>query len=527
MTVPSSDSSESPKDPVQNLAESSEPSAADAPAEAAPPPTDPPATDSPDSAMEAPPPLDSITSEEIEAMTREATHAADTTPKRKKDDGVRKGRIVHVDAEDAHVDLEDGTRGTVPLIEFAQEAPPAIGQEIHVIIARLAPAGGIGVFSKRKADRARAWQRLNRKDIVEARVTAMNKGGLEVDLGGVRGFMPASQCDTRRMKDISILLNQTVPCEIVQINRAKNEIIVSRRNAIIRMREQERMTALQDLQEGQIRKGVVRNLTEYGAFVSVGGVDGLLHVSDMSWGRVRKASDVVAPGQELDVVILRVDHDKGKVALGLKQAIANPWDDAETKFPVGARVRGRVTRLANFGAFVEVAPNLEALVPLSEMSWSRQVHRPADLVQEGQEIEAVVLSVDPQKHRLSLGMKQTEDDPWAAIEAKFPKDGMISGTVTRVTTFGAFVELEPGLEGLVHISEMADRRINDPHEVVEEGKTVEVRVLNIDMERRRISLSLRPASARSEPTRGEAESRDKAKKRKKPLRGGLSSHWNW
>lgn len=468
----------------------------------------------------AEPVLDGISGEEIEAMLRRSAEAAPAQG------GVHLGRITSIVGEDVFVDLDEQSKGIVPLAEFGRDDPPEVGKEIHVVFEQFNPSGAIQVLSKRKAEREVAWSHLKPGEIIEGRVSAMNKGGLEVDVNGVRAFMPASQCDIHRMRDISTLLNLTIRCEVIEANRTRGEVVVSRRNAMIREREETRKRMLDEIQEGQVRHGVVGNLMEYGAFVNLGGVDGLLHISDMTWGHVHKASDILQPGQELDVLILKVDRAKGKVSLGLKQIKPNPWDTVDAKYTVGARVKARVTRLAEFGAFVELEEGLEGLVPLSEMSWVRRVRRPSELVQEGAEIEVVVLSVEKDKHRLSLGLKQTEADPWAGVAEQYPKNAMVPGKVLRLTEFGAFVELRPGVEGLIHISEMSQRRINSPREVVEENKEVQVRVLGVDIEKRRISLSLRPAPSEAPAAAAQPES-EKAKKRKKPLRGGLTASWDF
>jgi len=519
MTLPPSESSENR--PPASEAQPGSP-------EQAPPAVEPAASAVPAAPLAAtapepaPPVLDGISGEEIEAMLRQASSSAAGGT----GGGVRVGRITEVVGEDVFVELDDQSKGTVPLAEFTRDDPPTVGREIHVVFQHYNPSGAIQVLSKRKAERELTWLRLKPGEIVEGRVTAMNKGGLEVDIGGVRAFMPASQCDIHRMRDISTLLSLTIRCEIVEVNRGRGEVVVSRRNALIREREETRKRMLEEIQEGQVRRGVVGNLAEYGAFVNLGGVDGLLHISDMSWGHVRKASDFLRSGQEIEVKVLKVDRAKGKVSLGLKQTRPNPWDSVETKYPVGTKVRGRVTHLAEFGAFVELEDGLEGLVPLSEMSWVRRVRKPSDIVQENAVVDVVVLSIDRDKRRLSLGMKQAEADPWAGVTEQFPRNALVPGKVLRLTEFGAFVELRPGVEGLIHISEMSQKRINSPRDVLEEGKEIQVRIIGVDAEKRRISLSLKPAPPETAaPARAEPE---KPKpKRKKPLRGGLASHWDW
>lgn len=476
----------------------------------------------PTEAVEPAPALDVVSGEEIEALLRQArAPEPGEAPV-----GVRKGRITNIVGEDVFVDLDDQTKGTVSRLEFAKDAPPVVGEDVHVIIERYDPAGGFMLLSKRKADRELMWARLKAGAVVEGHVTAMNKGGLEVDLGGLRAFMPSSQCDVHRMKDISTLLNLVIRCEVLEVNRGAGEVIVSRRNALIREREDTRQRMLGEIEEGQTRKGVVGNLTDYGAFVNLGGVDALLHISDMSWGHVRRPAEVLQPGQEIEVKVLKVDRAKGKVSVGLKQTKPNPWETVEEKYPVGTRVRGRVTQLASFGAFLEIEDGLEGLIPLSEMSWVKRVHKASDVVQQDAVIEVVVIGIDKPKRRLSLGLKQIAPDPWTGIADRYPRGAVVPGKVARLSEFGAFVELEPGIDGLIHISEMSEKRIKSPDEVVQPGKEVQVRILGVDADKRRISLSLRPAPVEQPPSPAEIEKARK-KEKKKPLRGGLSSHWDW
>jgi small subunit ribosomal protein S1 len=311
--------------------------------------------------------------------------------------------------------------------------------------------------------------------------------------------------------------------------------VVSRRKAIERERKAKRQVVIDSIVEGELRPGRITNLTDYGAFVDLGGADGLIHISDLSWGRIPRSADVLQVGQEVTVRVLKVDRPKGKVSLGLKQATPDPWESVAIKYAAGARVRARVDRLADFGAFLELEQGVDALLPLSEMSWSRRHGRPGDVVRVGQELEVQVLRVEPEKRRISVGLKQLEEDPWATIESRFPLNGKCKGRVAKIMDFGAFVELAPGIEGLIHISELSHRRVNNVGDVVQEGQDVEVRVIRIDKTAQRISLSLKPvpqprpvaqadAAAPAAPATKPAKS---TKQRKKPLRGGLASHFEW
>ncbi len=448
-------------------------------------------------------------------------------PEAFREGGIYRAHVVEVTTERVLLNLGGRFQGTITLIEFAGHPTPKPGDEVSVIVEGFNPDSGEVTLSKRHADEELFWQSVQPGDLLEGVVTGMNKGGLDIDIGGARAFLPASQVDIRRIKDISLLIGEHVQCIVSQVDRTTRDLIVSRRKVLERQREQERREILQGLTEGDVRTGRVSSITDYGAFVSVGGVDGLVHVTDLSWGRVKHPSEVVQVGQEVSVRILKVDLEKGKVALGLRQATPDPWESVETKYPVGSRITARIARLADFGAFVQLEEGVDALLPLSEMSWSRRVASPAEIVKIGDEVELVVLKVEPAKQRISVGLKQTSEDPWAAVETRFPVNELVKGKVSKILDFGCFVEIAPGMEGLVHISELSLRRVNAVSDIVQEGQEVEVRVLKIDKEAQRISLSMRPAPklrldekvepARSRPTTV----------RKKPLRGGLTSHFDW
>lgn len=470
------------------------------------------------------PALDGISGEEIERIVKEAEASGPGK-------GVRCGQVTEIRGEDVFVQFDGSSLGTIPIAEFPKDEPPAVGSRVHFIVERFDPSGGIMTLSKRKADQELRWMSVREGALVEGRVTAMNKGGLEVSINGLRAFLPSSQCDTHRMKDISTLLNEVVTVQVIEVNRAKGQIVVSRRHALIREREQKRQELLERLQEGQVCRGTVGNITDYGAFVDIGGVDGLLHIREMSWGHVEKPGDVVQTGQPIDVKILKVNRQNGKVSLSLKHALANPWDSIDQKYAVGAKVNVRVLRLADFGAFVEVEKGLEGLIPSTELCWHRRIRHPSEVLKEGQDIEVVILSIDKERQRLSLSLKQAAEDPWVRAAEKYPVDALVTGKVLRIADFGAFVELESGVEGLLHVSEMSTQRIKSPRDVVEEGKEVQVRILGIDTEKHRVSLSLKPAPAPKTEAERAAEAqkaaRAEARKNKKPLRGGLSSHWDW
>jgi len=444
---------------------------------------------------------------------------------------IRHGKVIEITTDKVVLDLGQQMIGQVAFIEFAGHPTPKPDDEVSVIVEKYDPATGELVLNKRHADEVLFWQTVIPGDLLEGVVTGMNKGGLDIDIGGARAFLPASHVDTRRMKDISMLIGEHVQCVVTQVDRVTKDLVVSRRKAIERERKAKRMAVIETIVEGELRPGKITNLTDYGAFVDLSGADGLIHITDLSWGRIPRPADVLQVGQEVTVRVLKVDLAKGKVSLGLKQATPDPWESVATKYPAGARVKGRVDHLADFGAFLELEQGIDALLPLSEMSWSRRHGRPGDVVQVGQEIEVQVLRVEPEKRRISVGLKQLEEDPWATIESRFPLNGKCTGRVFKIMDFGAFVELAPGIEGLIHISELSLRRVNNVGDVVQEGQEVEVRVIRIDKEAQRISLSLKPAPQPRPAAQAEIASSAKpaklTKQRKKPLRGGLASHFEW
>lgn len=438
--------------------------------------------------------------------------------------GVTSGKVLRVTSSEILIEVDGGRQGAVSIEEFLGQPLPRPGDEVGVIVlGDETETGGSLVLSKRQADEASFWDSVKPGEILDGVVTGMNKGGLDIDIGGARAFLPASQVDVRRIKDISVLIGEHVRCVVTQVDPTTRDLIVSRRKVQDKERREKRAEAVNALVEGEIRKGTVSSIADYGAFVDVGGVEGLLHVTDMSWGRLRHPSELVQPGQEMDVCVLKVDRNSGKVSLGLKQATPDPWLSVEAKYPVDSRVKGRILRFADFGAFIELEDGVEALLPISEISWSKRINHPSEVLTLGEEIETVVLRVDSGKRRISLGLKQTEENPWDTVERLYPANATAKGKVSKIMEFGAFVELLPGVEGLVHISELSDRRVRTVGDVVKEGQEVEVRVLKIDRKAQRISLSMRPP-AKEEPRKPD----EKAKpKRKRPLRGGLTSHFEW
>src|SRR5437773_986071 len=331
-------------------------------------------------------------------------------------------------------------------------------------------------------------------NIEEGEIVKKIKGGVVVDLMGVDAFLPGSQIALRRVPNIDELLGQSFEFKIIKLNKRRRNIVVSRRVLLEAERKTKRDVLMKELQVGQTRKGIVKNITDFGAFIDLGGVDGLLHITDMSYGRVSHPSEMVHIGQEVEVKVLDIDWERERISLGLKQLQAYPWKNVAAKYPVGTRVQGKVVSITNYGAFVELEPGIEGLVHISEMSWTRNVRHPSKIVSIGETIEAVVLKVDETEEKVSLGMKQTEEDPWMALPQKYPVGMRIKGKVRNLTSFGAFVEIEPGIDGLIHISDMSwTKRVQHPSEVVKKGDEVEVLILNVDAENKRISLGLKQA----------------------------------
>jgi small subunit ribosomal protein S1 len=318
---------------------------------------------------------------------------------------------------------------------------------------------------------------------------------LLVDIG-VNVFLPASQVDIRRPADIGDYIGRTVQCEVLKIDEARRNIVVSRRSLIERQRQEDRDLLLRELEVGQIRKGVVKNIADFGAFVDLGGIDGLLHIVDMSWSRIGHPSEMVSIDQEIEVMILNIDHEKGKIALGLKQKTASPWDQVEERFPINSTVHGTVVNVMSYGAFVKLDEGIEGLVHISEMSWTKRVNHPSELVSIGDEIDVVVLGIDKKKQEISLGMKQTQENPWTSVAERYKENAIVKGKVRNLTNYGAFIELEEGIDGLLHVSDMSwTRKIGHPGEVLTKGQEVECRVLSVDQERRRIALGMKQLEA--------------------------------
>jgi small subunit ribosomal protein S1 len=442
---------------------------------------------------------------------------------------IRKGTVVAVQGDDIFVDVGAKSEGYLPTSQFPDGEIPEVGTVVEVVIAGYDDDDGILRLSREGAVQAATWQNMKKGQILEGRVTGHNKGGLELDFSGVKGFMPASQIDRFRVEEMSGYVNEKLQCEVVEIRRKGKDrsIVVSRRNLLAREAEANREKAFAELAPGNVVPGVVKTIMPYGAFIDIGGIDGLLHVKDMAHSRVDDPKTVVTEGQKVEVMILKIDPETRKFGLGLKQTLPDPWSDAAQQWQSDTIVTGRVVKLMDFGAFVELAPGVEGLIPISEMSYARRINHPKELLSEGETTKVRVLNVDLDRKRISLSIKRLEDDPWSGASVRWPTDSRTTGTVKRLEGFGAFVELVPGVEGLIHISELSHNRVNQVSEVLSEGQQIEVVVLSTDEDKHRISLSMKRLQESPEYdgdlTEGyvSAPSAPEQSRRKKKLRGGL------
>ena len=458
-------------------------------------------------------------------MGEDVTDSADVPP-----GAELTGTVVGLSDGEVFVEFGVKSQGVVMRSQFGLKEPLEVGRRVDLVVERYDAEAGLLILNRAGAAQRATWRTLSVGMLVDANVTGLIKGGLELDLQGIRAFMPGSQASLGPMKDISVLLGEKIRCEVVELDRRHKNVVVSRRRLLERERREAREKLQEELEVGQLRRGTVQNITDFGAFVDLGGLEGLLHISDLAWSTVDKVTDVLSPGQEVEVKVLKIDTERNRISLGLKQTLPDPWAEVSKRHPVGTTMKVRITRLADFGAFAELEPGVEGLLPLSELGWTR-VNRTSDVVSVGDVVDARVIRVEPARRRIALSIKQAQPDPWDGVLDGFTERSLAAGKVTRIAAFGAFVELLPGVEGLIHISELSDRRVRSCEDVVEVGQEVEARVLGVDRESRRISLSLKQAKA-PEPSSmdGEPAASDQPKprpKRKKPLRGGLSSHFNW
>ncbi len=413
------------------------------------------------------------------------------------------GRVLRVEGDVVLVDVGYKSEGIIFRNEWEEgELLPEPGTKVKVLIEDVEDIHGLVddsrgmiTLSKRKAEKIEAWlkvmETVHEGDVVTGVATRKIKGGLLVDIG-VNVFLPASQVDVRRPADIGDYIGKTIQCLVLKIDEARRNIVVSRRALIEAERAEKKAQLLAELEIGQRRKGVVKNIAEFGAFVDLGGIDGLLHITDMSWGRINHPSEMVSIDQEIEVQILHIDHEKEKIALGLKQRTPSPWESVEQKYPVGSHIKGAVVNVMSYGAFVKLEEGIEGLVHISEMSWTRRISHPSEVVNVDDEIEVVVLGINKEKQEISLGIKQTQENPWDRVADRYPLGSVVKGTVRNLTNYGAFIEIEEGIDGLLHVSDMSwTRKISHPNEMVEKNQEVECRVLSVDQDRRRIALGLK------------------------------------
>ncbi|WP_316015430.1 30S ribosomal protein S1 [Roseobacter sp. HKCCA0434] len=432
--------------------------------------------------------------EDFEALLNESFEL--TTPE---EGTVVKGTVIAIEAGQAIIDIGYKMEGRVELKEFAkpgEEAELAPGDEVEVYLERVENARGEAVISRDKARREEAWDRLekayDKEERVEGAIFGRVKGGFTVDLGGAVAFLPGSQVDVRPVRDAGPLMGLPQPFQILKMDRRRGNIVVSRRAVLEESRAEQRAEIVGKLTEGDVIEGVVKNITEYGAFVDLGGVDGLLHVTDMAWRRVNHPSEILSIGETVKVQVVKINKETQRISLGMKQLQADPWDDVESKFPIESKHTGRVTNITDYGAFVELEPGVEGLVHVSEMSWTKKNVHPGKIVSTSQEVEVMVLEIDTAKRRVSLGLKQTQGNPWENFEAAFPPGTEVEGEVKNITEFGLFIGLEGDIDGMVHLSDIDwDRRGEDAIEDYKKGDIVRAKVTEIDPDRERISLSIK------------------------------------
>ena len=412
-----------------------------------------------------------------------------------KEGTIVKGRIIERRPREVMVDIGYKSEGAIDLNEFSSADDLAIGQEIEVLLERLENEDGQVILSRQKAAHKQNWDKILKLSeagkTVQGLVKGIVKGGLMVDVG-VEAFLPSSQIDINPPKNLREFLGQTLECRIVKLNEDRKNVVLSRRELIEEERNEKRSKLLSHLDKGAKVKGRVKNLTEFGAFVDLDGLDGLLHVTDMTWGRLGHPSEMLQTGQEIEVIVLEIDKERLRVSLGMKQMSENPWDKIAEKYPVNLKVRGKITSLVPYGAFIQLEPGVEGLVHVSELSWTRRINRPSDVLQDGQEIDAIVISVSKEEQKLSLSVRHLEANPWEEIHLRYPVGRPVKGIVRNTTAYGAFVELEEGIDGMIHVSDMSwTRKPAHASELLKKGDTVEAQVLGIDKANQRISLGLK------------------------------------
>ena len=409
------------------------------------------------------------------------------------------GTVSAVKDDEVFIDIGYKSEGVVPLEEFGENAEVKPGDKVTVMLVQLEnDKTGMVELSKRRADEKIRWEKILARyvegSVVTGTIKSAVRGGLLVQIDDVEAFLPGSQVEVTPVKELEPYVGQTFDFKVIKISNERRNLIVSRRELIEGALAEKKAELLASLQKGEIRKGRVKNITDFGAFVDLDGLDGLLHITDMSWGRIKHPSELLKVGQELDVMVLDVDRERERVSLGLKQTMPNPWDAIQDQFPVGSRVEGKVVNLAPYGAFVEIAPGIEGLVHISEFSWTKRIARASDMLSVGDTVQVVVLSVDVENQKIALGIRQTQANPWDTVQERFPVGSKVKGKVRNFTAYGAFVELEEGIDGMIHVSDMSwTRKINHPSECLQKGEEVEAVVLDVNAKEQRISLGLKQA----------------------------------
>ena len=408
---------------------------------------------------------------------------------------ILKGKIVEITKDHVVIDVGLKSEGIVPISEFSDPSVLTLDNEIEVLFDQPEDSNGQIVLSREKAERLRQWEYIlehcEEGSIVKGKVIRKVKGGLMVDIG-MEAFLPGSQIDNKRIKNLDEYLDKTYEFKILKINIERKNVVVSRRELLEAERISKKAEVLEHIQPGDVREGVVKNITDFGVFLDLDGIDGLLHITDMTWKRIKHPSEMVQIGQKIEVMILNVDKDKGRVALGFKQKESNPWDQIEMKYPPGTHVKGKIVNLLPYGAFIEIEPGIEGLIHVSEMSWTKNITDPSELVNKGDEVEAIVLSIQKDEGKISLGIKQLESNPWDDAEGKYPVGSSVKAEIKSLTNFGAFVELEPGVEGLIHISDLSwIKKVSHPSEIFKKGDMVDAIILSVDRESKKITLGVK------------------------------------
>jgi small subunit ribosomal protein S1 len=409
-----------------------------------------------------------------------------------------KGRVIEVRPKEVLVDIGYKSEGVIPAAEFEDIKAVKLGDEVDVLIEKLEDKEGMVILSKEKAEFKKNWDKIlticNEGGTITGKVKAAVKGGLLVNIG-VEAFLPASQIDIIPPKNLAQFIGNAYEFKVVKINQERQNIVLSRRELIEQQRNDKRVKLLTEMTPGDIRKGTVKNITDFGAFIDLNGIDGLLHITDMSWGRVGHPSEILKVGQDIDVVVLDINREKERVSLGLKQKLSNPWENIDAKYQVGTKVKGKVVNLVPYGAFIELEPGVEGLVHVTELSWTKRIAKPSDMLKVDQEIEAVVLGINREEQKISLGIRQLEANPWDKAQEKYPAGTKVKGKIRNLTSYGAFIELEEGLDGMIHVSDISwTRKINHPSEVFKKGDEVEAVVLEVDKANQRISVGVKQLS---------------------------------